>query len=60
MKRVFHSALFLAVTFYLTAPVLGKRKLQTSAVAQVGSHVVTSREVRMNAIVDKLVFYRKR
>lgn len=45
-----------ALLLLFALPSFSARKLQTSAVAQVGSHVLTSREVRMNALVDQMLY----
>lgn len=56
MKQI--GALILAISILsLVAPAAkAVRKLQTSSVAQVAHHVITSREVHINALVDQALF----
>ncbi len=56
MRSVWIQIFVWSLALTLTSPSFAKRKLQTSAVAQVDSHVVTSREIRMNSLVDNALY----
>jgi hypothetical protein len=56
MKKTFAALILIPTVLLASLTSEAARRLQTSSVAQVAHHVITSREVRMNALVDQALF----